>query len=242
MPPAAMPAFRGRPIAGVFFDLYRTLLVVDDAQALRRDWLAALRAALEAEGHAVASDLLATRFRDFFARPEPPVGHAPATVLERRLARLSTELGLGLAADAPTRLAEAVVAAWGRHFRPDDEAVALLRRLEPRVALALVSNFDHPAHLRQALVAHGLAPFFAAVAISGELGVRKPDPAIFTPALEATGLRPEAVLYLGDAPEDVAGARAAGIQPVLIDRAGDRSAPAGVPRIRRLSALSELLD
>ena len=73
---------------------------------------------------------------------------------------------------------------------------------------------------RRYLVA-GLAlrPFFDAVVVSGDVGVKKPDPAIFTPALEQTGLTTDEALFVGDSPEDdVAGARAAGLQPVLIRR------------------------
>ena len=50
-------------------------------------------------------------------------------------------------------------------------------------------------------------------------GARKPDPAIFTPALEIAGCGPEEALHVGDTfEEDAAGARAAGIRSLLIDR------------------------
>ena len=50
---------------------------------------------------------------------------------------------------------------------------------------------------------------------------RKPDPAIFAPALELAGCAAAEALYVGDTPaEDLAAARAAGIPALLIDRAG----------------------
>jgi putative hydrolase of the HAD superfamily len=56
---------------------------------------------------------------------------------------------------------------------------------------------------------------------SGEVGVLKPDPRIFVIALDAMGLRPEQVWYVGDMPGiDVVGARAAGIKPLVIDPFG----------------------
>jgi putative hydrolase of the HAD superfamily len=56
---------------------------------------------------------------------------------------------------------------------------------------------------------------------SAVAGARKPDPAIFEPALELAGCAPEEALHVGDTrEEDVAGARAAGIRPLLIDRGG----------------------
>ena len=50
------------------------------------------------------------------------------------------------------------------------------------------------------------------------MGVAKPDPRIFELALDVVGLTPERVVHIGDAYHyDVGGARAAGIEPVLID-------------------------
>jgi putative hydrolase of the HAD superfamily len=56
---------------------------------------------------------------------------------------------------------------------------------------------------------------------SAEAGARKPDPAIFSAALELAGCEAAEALHVGDTEEeDVAGARAAGIRPLLIDREG----------------------
>lgn len=59
---------------------------------------------------------------------------------------------------------------------------------------------------------------------SGEVGVLKPDPRIFTLALDAMGLRPDQVWYVGDMPGiDVVGARSAGIHPFVMDPWGFHS-------------------
>ena len=73
------------------------------------------------------------------------------------------------------------------------------------------------------------------------VGVEKPDPAIFGFALRAMGLEPSRCLYLGDSVRiDVAGARAAGINPVLVTP--DPGARDGnFPRIRGVAELLELL-
>jgi putative hydrolase of the HAD superfamily len=56
---------------------------------------------------------------------------------------------------------------------------------------------------------------------SGEVGVLKPDPRIFVIALDAMELQPEQAWYVGDMPGiDVVGARAAGLQPFVIDPFG----------------------
>jgi putative hydrolase of the HAD superfamily len=56
---------------------------------------------------------------------------------------------------------------------------------------------------------------------SGVVGVEKPDPAVFAPALEVMagfGVEPGRIGYVGDSLRyDVAGARAAGLVPLLLD-------------------------
>ena len=67
----------------------------------------------------------------------------------------------------------------------------------------------------------GLGGLLDGAVSSAVAGARKPDPAIFAPALELAGCGPDEALHVGDTlEEDVAGARAAGIRPLLIDRTG----------------------
>jgi len=88
------------------------------------------------------------------------------------------------------------------------------------------------------LDAAGYRGAFEAVIDSHVVGVEKPDPAIFAIALEQIGSRPERAIFVGDVPAvDVAGARAAGIAPVLLDR-HDSFPDVDAPRI---AALEELL-
>ena len=67
----------------------------------------------------------------------------------------------------------------------------------------------------------GLNGLLDGTVTSAETGSRKPDPGIFGAALELAGCDPAEALHVGDtAEEDVAGAKAAGIRPLLIDRDG----------------------
>lgn len=67
-------------------------------------------------------------------------------------------------------------------------------------------------------VGDGPLPSVAAIVDSTLVGIAKPDPAIFTPALEALGLDPGVVLYVGDTVHaDVMGATNAGMQVVQLD-------------------------
>jgi putative hydrolase of the HAD superfamily len=77
------------------------------------------------------------------------------------------------------------------------------------------------------------------VLTSAEEGVAKPAPALFLRALARLGdPDPAAVVHCGDdLRADVEGARAAGLQAVLVDREGGAGAPAGVRVVRSLAGL-----
>jgi putative hydrolase of the HAD superfamily len=131
---------------------------------------------------------------------------------------------------------EALLAAV--RFRPYPEVPETLARLRAGGArLAVVSNWDVSLH--DVLERTGLRPLVDAVVVSAELGVAKPDPAIFAAALERLGATAGEALHVGDSVEhDVAGARAAGIDAVLVARDG-AEVPDGV---RAVASLDELLD
>lgn len=104
-----------------------------------------------------------------------------------------------------------------RAFSDAAPALAELRGLG--LKLVCVSNWD--VSLPEVLERCGLDGALDGVVSSAEAGVRKPNPAIFAPALELAACGPAEALYVGDTPEeDLAAARAAGIPALLIDRAG----------------------
>jgi FMN phosphatase YigB (HAD superfamily) len=72
--------------------------------------------------------------------------------------------------------------------------------------------------VRRILSENGWAKAFDAIVISSEVGVKKPDPAIFAIALQRTRIAPTDAIYVGDTHDDVAGAIAAGIRPIFITR------------------------
>jgi putative hydrolase of the HAD superfamily len=115
-------------------------------------------------------------------------------------------------------------------------ALAALRERGHR--LLVVSNWD--CSLGDWLAGAGLLDCFETVVSSGAVGVAKPGEAIFERALELAGAKPDEVVHVGDSLEnDVAGARAAGLRPILVQRDGEP--PAGVEAIRSLAELPLLL-
>jgi putative hydrolase of the HAD superfamily len=89
----------------------------------------------------------------------------------------------------------------------------------------IVSN--HIWRLPEVIDALGLGKLVDAVVTSARVGYRKPHPEIFRAAMKlAGGGDPASMLYVGDNyAHDVEGARAVGMQAVLIDRAGTSGKP-----------------
>ena len=103
------------------------------------------------------------------------------------------------------------------------DAVATLeavRRLRPAPRLGLVTN--GPADVQRPKVELlGVAPLVDFVLVSGEFGAWKPDPAIFAEALRLGGAGAAETIFVGDSAEhDIAGAQAAGIRAVWVNRTG----------------------
>lgn len=158
-------------------------------------------------------------------------------------------LTLGACGSDDQALAELATAAHLRYaaqkLRLFDDAAALFGLLEPAVSLALISNGASDTQ-RSALRVLGIEHRFDAVLISGELGVAKPDPSIFCLAVERLGIGAGSAWHVGDSMRtDVAGARAAGLTAVWLNRSETRP-ETGEPRpdheIRSLSELAGLLS
>jgi putative hydrolase of the HAD superfamily len=124
-------------------------------------------------------------------------------------------------------------------FRPYPEVPGVLAALRERGAkLVVVSNWDVSLH--DVLERTDLRRLLDGVVTSAEFGAAKPDPRIFTRALEIAGATPAEAVHAGDDVEaDVEGARAAGIAAVLVARDGER-APSGVRTMRTLEGLLAL--
>jgi putative hydrolase of the HAD superfamily len=102
-----------------------------------------------------------------------------------------------------------------------DAAPALAQLRARGLRLVVASNWD--ASLPEVLRAAGLVELVDAAVPSAAVGAPKPAPALFKAALEAAGVEAARAVYVGDSPaNDVAGAAAAGIRAVLLERGGER--------------------
>jgi len=124
----------------------------------------------------------------------------------------------GATDDELDRFVDAEFAAWEPASQLASTTHALLEALRARgLKLAVVANaWPEPARLlRGELVRLGVAERVDAAVFSDEVGVRKPEPAIFQRALSELGVSAEEALYVGDKlREDIAGAAALGMTTV----------------------------
>lgn len=117
------------------------------------------------------------------------------------------------------RLVEAVreYPAWWSMY---PEALPVLAQLQRRgLALGVVANWE--PSLRRFLAEFEIDHYFRVILSSMAAGVAKPDPRLFALGLEAVGCAAGEALHCGPSlPEDVAGAQAAGLRPVWVNRTG----------------------
>lgn len=122
---------------------------------------------------------------------------------------------------------EAMLAALSFHPYPDaDRTLRALRAAG--VGLVVASNWD--CSLARVLAQVGLGARVDGVLASAEAGFAKPDPRLFRAALALARTGPAEAVCVGDSVEhDVAGARAAGMEAILLVRGSGRPIPEGIP-------------
>ena len=97
----------------------------------------------------------------------------------------------------------------------------------------MISNWDE--RLRPLLQQFQLDRYFETIVVSCEVGFAKPSPVIFEHAAKKLGIVPEQILHVGDsAEEDVAGANAAGVRALLVDRDNTTGDAARIGSLREL--------
>lgn len=101
-----------------------------------------------------------------------------------------------------------------------DVVIECVRRLRAdgyRTGLVTNNVKEASSQWRELVPVHEL---FEVIVDSSEVGMRKPNPAIFLHALDLLGgIAPERAVFLDDAAGNVAGARAAGLHGILVDAA-----------------------
>jgi putative hydrolase of the HAD superfamily len=220
--------------AAILLDALGTLVALDPPAPRLRVELAArfgFEVSEDEAARAIAAEIAYYRSHLDEGRDEPSLRE-----LRRRAAEV---LRSALPGDATVRLpieplVETLLASL--HFAAFPDVRPALEAARARgQRLVVVSNWD--VSLVGVLDTLELAPLLDGILTSAGVGARKPARAIFEQALALAGVPARSAIHVGDTlDEDIAGARAAGIEPVLIRRGGGPP----VPGVRTISTLAEL--
>lgn len=123
-------------------------------------------------------------------------------------------------ANLATELADAFRMNRRKHLVLHDDAIYCLDELSKLFPLALCTN-GAPDLQREKIDATGIAKYFTAIVISGEVGYGKPDRHIYELVLSRLGTRQEFTWNIGDSLErDIQGAKVLGLKTVWVNRHG----------------------
>ena len=173
-----------------------------------------------------------------------PSGGEGAPEIRGVLGQAFTWLGWPASAGDVEAAARLFFEAASRGLQVFDDARAVLASLKYRGYRAgVVTNSIFPADYWRPLVnSLGLAGYLETFVSSADVGLAKPNPAPLRRALADLGVPPHEAIFVGDTlATDIAGARAAGLRAILLDRHGRRREAAGYLVIQRLSALADVL-
>ncbi len=122
-----------------------------------------------------------------------------------------------------------------------EDTIGALERLKAQgYQLGVVSNLRRD--MNELCRNLGIGPYLDFCLTSAEIGVEKPDPAIFVAALERAGVAAPEAVHVGDQPRsDLVGARGAGLHAVLLDRGNWHQEMETCVRISKLPELVDLL-
>jgi putative hydrolase of the HAD superfamily len=101
-------------------------------------------------------------------------------------------------------------AIWNGLLKTNEGIIPLVERLKPAHRLVLASNTDEihfPYAVQHFAVLHHLDRYF----LSYEMGLLKPEPALFLNIFESLGIAPDDCVFIDDTAENVESARSVGI-------------------------------
>lgn len=190
-----------------------------------------IRSALDQVGHSVDEDEAIDRahyeaVRVFPMDLEGDEYMSPAWTDYLRTYAASLQVRTEMIEEAVDHLRNAYVTGWLWTHLIAGAVEGLTELATTGVDIGVVSNADGTIEARLAemgvlQVGPGSGVEVRCVVDSGVVGVEKPNPAIFAPALESLEVDAEDVWYVGDTPAfDIVGARRAGLTPILMDPFG----------------------
>lgn len=200
-------------ITTILFDLGNVLLYFDPGKALKE---------MAKHLNPLTALLLAAKKNEFMKelRGEADLLETGRMTIEQFFSRLKGKIGLNLEF-------EQFKVIWNDIFSPNHEVLALARDLSMRHPCYILSNTNEP-HFKFVLERYPELAFAKGHAVSYELGVLKPAREFFDKALAHLGLQAGECVFIDDLPENVEGAKQAGIAAIPFVNAGQLKADLSV--------------
>src|SRR5437588_3413027 len=161
---------------------------------------------------------------------------------------LRNVLGLEVPRDVVGHIVALDHSAFTNTITVSEENRAVLAELKTAgLLLGLISNVTLlPDLMRADIEALGIGEHLDGALFSSEVGVRKPDPRIFTAMLEKLGVEPHHAVFVGDRlNDDIAGAKGVGMRAILTHEFRREEIDDGAPPdavIERLPELPALIE
>lgn len=230
------------------FDLYGTLLTYGDLDQSWQHWALTMQTEFERSGLDTSKHRFTDLCRSFFHGEERPEGGS--TVFEKRIDRLAETLNLELSRDRVGDIADRCCAAWQTPIKLNPQSREVLEELSASYKLFLITNFDHPRHVRSVLKNHEIDSFFHEIVISGDHNIKKPNPKLFANLRDSYGVCANECAHIGDSLTDYEFSVNADLLPIMIEADGringeidfqENSRQMVPARVDRISSLEDLL-
>jgi putative hydrolase of the HAD superfamily len=247
-------------VDAVLFDLFNTLVLIENDDAYYVPSIRKLHEFLAEKGVKIPlADFLETYLKVRDKLYEDSAESLEEPHFNVRVSRTLEKFGYTFKPSHPIvkGATQAFSEVFVKYVHPDSDAIYVLRKLQGKYKLGLISNLSISESASEILQRFGLTPFFDVILISGAINKRKPSREIFERALKALHVTADKTLFVGDTPQlDIDGPKSVGIKAVLIQRKSSPSQPAKSPPLyyklpdsktkiqpdATISSLKELLD
>jgi HAD superfamily hydrolase (TIGR01509 family) len=145
----------------------------------------------------------------------------------------------GLARTGPLALLRRKEENVRRWFKVYSDAVSTLQTLSEVCKLGIISNAW--PYLESLLNLLGLWPYFESVIISAQVGLSKPNPAIYELALRTLGIPADKAIFVDDIPQNVAAAERVGLKGLWLTRQAVSEPPAPYRHLAQIYSLRDII-